>query len=210
MNIIRWFLFKIGYILSLIYPYSLSKKVRSVKTVIYTSWIGSQFKSIGAHSAIMPSLRLLLGARYIELGSNVVIGTGSTLTAWDNYKSQKFMPQIIIKDGTCIGDFSHITAVNSIVIGKNVLTGKNILISDNAHGDSTYRSSILSPTHRPLVSKGPVIINDNVWIGEKSSIMPGVTIGEGAIIASNSVVTKNVPPHCLVAGTPARIIKVLS
>ncbi|MBR4243334.1 MAG: hypothetical protein IKR98_05525 [Bacteroidaceae bacterium] len=60
---------------------------------------------------------------------------------------------------------------------------------------------------RPIVSKGPVVIEDNVWIGEMACIMPGVTIGRGAIVGANAVVTHDVPPYTLVAGNPARIIK---
>jgi acetyltransferase-like isoleucine patch superfamily enzyme len=51
------------------------------------------------------------------------------------------------------------------------------------------------------------VIHDNVWIGTRATILKGVTIGEGAIVAAGAVVTKNVPPHTLVGGVPAKIIK---
>ena len=60
-----------------------------------------------------------------------------------------------------------------------------------------------------IYRKCPVVIEDNVWIGEKASIMPGVHIGKGAIIAANSVVTHDVPAYAVVAGTPAKVIKQL-
>ena len=60
---------------------------------------------------------------------------------------------------------------------------------------------------REIISKGPVKIGRNVWIGDKTTILGGVSIGDGAIVAANSVVTKDVPPFCVVAGVPARIIK---
>ena len=63
------------------------------------------------------------------------------------------------------------------------------------------------PSKRPVVSKGMVVLGDNVWIGDKVTILPGVTIGEGAVVAANSVVTKDVPPFSVVAGSPAKIIK---
>ena len=53
----------------------------------------------------------------------------------------------------------------------------------------------------------PIVIHDNVWIGTRATILKGVTIGEGAIVAAGAVVTKNVPPHTLVGGVPAKIIK---
>ena len=53
----------------------------------------------------------------------------------------------------------------------------------------------------------PVFIKDNVWIGTRVTVLSGVTIGEGAVVGANSLVTKDVPPYSLVAGVPARVIK---
>ncbi len=64
-----------------------------------------------------------------------------------------------------------------------------------------------NPIHRPLVVKGPIVIEDNVWIGERVCILSGVNIGKGAIIAANSVVTHDVPEYCVAAGSPAKVIK---
>ena len=80
-------------------------------------------------------------------------------------------------------------------------------ITDNSHGDTLYETLQTPPHKRKLVSKGPVIIEDNVWIGDKATVLPGVTIGKGAIVAANAVVTKDVPPYCIVAGIPAKIVK---
>lgn len=55
--------------------------------------------------------------------------------------------------------------------------------------------------------KGPIIVGDDVWIGERSTILSGVNIGQGAIVAAGSVVTKDVPPYAIVGGVPAEIIK---
>ena len=68
----------------------------------------------------------------------------------------------------------------------------------------------IAPLKRQVVSKGPVIIGDNVWIGEKSTIVANVKVGQGSIVAANSVVTKDVPPYCVVAGCPAKIVKKLN
>lgn len=60
---------------------------------------------------------------------------------------------------------------------------------------------------RPLTSKGSVVIEDNVWIGQNAVILSGVTIGHGSIIGTNSVVSGDIPPDSVAAGSPARVIK---
>ncbi len=153
----------------------------------------------------MPTL--LAGEKYIRIGKDVTIGQLTQLTAWDRFEEQRFSPEIVIGDGCAIGDGAHITAVNHIELGKNVLTGKYVLITDNSHGEADASQLDMAPNKRPLVSKGPVVIGDNVWIGEKASILPGVTIGNGAIIAAGAVVTKDVPAGCIARGVPAKSYK---
>lgn len=210
-QIVRKVLLEISHITSYFLPYSkISRLFLFVYSNLYTGWIRREFKEFGDFSTIIPSFSLLLGPQYISIGSRCNIASGVQLTAWDKYQNQSFTPEIVLGDNCSIGEDSHITAINSIRLGKNVLLGKKILITDNAHGTSTIDLLEIAPNFRPLYSKGPVIIEDNVWIGEKSSIMPGVHIGKGCIIAANSVVTKDVPPYCVVAGIPAKVVKIMN
>ncbi len=169
--------------------------------------IRHRFASFGAGTRIYPSPDLLVGERYVSLGKDVTIGKHVQLTAWDRFREQRFTPGIVIGDGCSIGDGAHITAINRIELGKNVLTGKYVLITDNSHGEADASQLDTAPNRRPLVSKGPVVIGDNVWIGEKASILPGVRIGRGAIVGAGAVVTKDVPAGHLAVGVPARIVK---
>lgn len=187
----------------------LIEKINSAMMFLYTGYYAGKFKSFGKKSLIFPTFRLTCGLKYIKVGSCVRIGRHVEMTALNYYNGQLFKPEIVIGDGTCIRDYSQITAINSIRIGNGVLTGPNILITDNAHGASVAKLLDMAPNQRPLFSKGPVIIEDNVWIGAKASIMPGVRIGKGAIIAANSVVTHDVPPYCVVAGIPAKVVKII-
>jgi len=77
------------------------------------------------------------------------------------------------------------------------------------HGEITAEALKIPPALREVVSKGPVIIEDNVWIGEGVAIMPNLTIGKNSIIGANSVVTSTIPPNSVAAGIPARVIKTL-
>lgn len=176
--------------------------------VFYTGYKSVGFRAFGKGSKVLPYTRKTIGLEYVSVGRDVILGRNLQLTAW-NVGDKNTYPEIVVCDGAHIGDDSHITAIDSVIIGKNVLTGKRILITDNSHGDASGDMLDIAPNERAAVSKGPVIIGDNVWIGEKASILPGVTIGEGAIVGANAVVTKDVPPYTLVAGNPAKTIKIM-
>ena len=146
---------------------------------------------------------------YIEIGDNFASGERFRIEAWDKYGEQVFEPNIKIGNNVIFNTDIHIGCINFIEIGDNCLFASRIYITDHHHGEPTEKMLKLSPKDRPLSSKGPVIIKNNVWIGEGAAIMPNVTIGENCIIATNAVVTKNVPPNSVVAGVPAKIIRII-
>lgn len=199
----------LGTVISYVFPLNLYISVKGIYKYLYTGFLKRFFSSFGDNSVINPSFLMLVGPRNIHIGKNVYIGSRVQLTAWKNVGTQLFDPIIILGDNVSIGDDSHITSINKIVIGNGVLTGKKVLITDNAHGQFSDTDLKLKPLERKMYSKGPVVINDNVWIGEKASILAGVTIGKGSVVAANSVVTKDVPNFSLVAGCPAKVIKYL-
>ena len=100
---------------------------------------------------------------------------------------------------------------NKIVIGKNGLIAPNVQIYTAYHpANATQRFGLPKDDGSFEFCKTqtkPVIIGNNVWIGENSRICKGVTIGDGAIIAASAVVTKDVPANCIAAGNPAKIVK---
>lgn len=201
----------IGKILSYIYPLRLSAWIDLCMQHIYTSRISTLFKKFGTCSSIHRKATVI-GGEYISIGNDVCIMKNAILTAWkiNDDAGHLVFPEITFGDGTVIGEQSHITATHKISIGKNVLSGRCLTVTDNGHGDSNFNSMNSAPRQRPLYSKGPVIIEDNVWLGDKVTVLPGVTIGRSSIIGANAVVTKNIPPFSIVAGNPGKIIKILS
>lgn len=151
----------------------------------------------------------------ISIGEGCSFGDWIFLTAWDCYTivedghkdTQVFSPDITIGNNCNFGAYNHITCINKVIIGDGVLTGKWVTVTDNSHGATDFESLQMRPAERKLFSKGPVVIGRNVWIGDKATILPGVTIGEGAVVAANAVVSKDVPAYCVVAGNPAKVIK---
>lgn len=153
------------------------------------------------------SKTVVKGADFIVINEGCSFQTGLTLTAWSHYKAQIFTPEIVFGKNCKIGAYNHITAINRIIIGDNLLTGKWVTISDNSHGDTFVDTLKTPPSDRMITSKGCVRIGNNVWIGDKATILPGVTIGDGVVIGANSVVTKDVPPYSVIVGNPGRIVK---
>lgn len=180
----------------------ISKSINKLNTIILNRYLSKKMKY---HKGIIVQPNELKGLRYISISENTIIAKDATLTAYDRYSNQTFQPEITIGKGCCLGEHIHVTAINHISIGNNVLTGRYVCISDNNHGDTTNLS--IPPSKRPLTSKGPINIGNNVWIGEHACILSGVKIGDGAIIAANAVVTRDVPQNSVVGGVPARIIK---
>lgn len=170
--------------------------------------MGHFIGKVGKHTIIVKPCSLQGGGhRNIIIGDNTIIQSHSILGCWEQYGEQRFTPSITIGHHCSIGEYNHITACNKITIGDGLLTGRYVYIGDNNHGGLSWEEAEIPPTKRHLKSKGEVKIGDNVWIGDKSTILGGVTIGNNVIIAANAVVTRDVPCNCVVAGIPAKIVK---
>jgi acetyltransferase-like isoleucine patch superfamily enzyme len=201
-------LYSIGAGWSLLYSHSSKIKANTILNKIYTAWLSSEFSNISKSSIIAYQIDLV-GGKYISIGDNCYIGKRTFLTAWDKYRDIKFQPKINIGNNVSIGEDCHISAINTIQIGNNVLFGKKVTVSDNSHGKSEFNLLQLPPSDRPMHSNGPVIIEDGVWIGDKVSILANVRIGKNSIIGANAVVTKDIPENSIATGIPAIVIKTI-
>ena len=146
------------------------------------------------------------GKKYIRVGKGFTTGFGCRIEAYpeDN------QPTLFIGENFQMNDYVHITAMEKVSIGNNVLLASKIYISDCSHGSYAGNENDSSPDEIPkdrkLFSK-PVVIEDNVWLGEFVSVLSGVSIGKGTIVGANSVVSKSLPEYVIAVGTPAKPIK---
>ncbi len=146
------------------------------------------------------------GYKNMKIGKGFTTGQYCRIEAGNNSDG---IETLIIGDYVQINDRCHIAAIDNVRISANVLIASNVFISDHDHGGFNLEDLKVPPSKRGLIS-APVIIEENVWVGENVVILKGVTIGRGSIIAASCVVTKNVPPFSLLAGVPGRIIKSLN
>ncbi len=143
----------------------------------------------------------------VVIGKNCGIGENSYILSWDSYQqgliNQQLNGKIVIGDNFNATRGLTIQCCNCIEIGKDVLIASNVFICDYNHGINNLEGSYLD--NELVINE--VKIGDGVWIGQGAYIMPGVHIGNKAIIGAASVVTHDIDPYTIVAGNPARVIK---
>ena len=148
----------------------------------------------GKHSVIHRSARMDTPPyRIFSLGDYSVVESFACIN--------NAVGDVVIGDHTRIG--LHNTIIGPVEIGSHVNLAQGITVTALNHNFSNTDKRI----DEQGVSTTPVTIEDDVWVGANAVILPGVTIGEHCVVAAGAVVTKDVPPHSLVAGVPAKVIK---
>lgn len=145
------------------------------------------------------------GVAGIRLAPGLTTGVGLRIDVIDACSEKLFIGRDVQ-----LNDYVHIGVAESVKIGDNVLIASRVFITDHNHGaySGTNQSDPNEIQVRRPLSSAAVVIEDNVWIGEGVSILPGVTIGRNSVVACGTVVTRSVPANVITGGVPNRIIKV--
>lgn len=204
-KILEKFIISCAYLWSFIYTKRIKERIAYVHYLMYYGWIKRQFGYLGKVYFRMPTY--LGNMKYMKIGNGTCIGKRVMIQATDKCGNESFKPSIIIGENCNIGDDSNIQCCNKIHIGNGVLLGRKVMINDTTHGLFVREQLDIQPSKRPLSSKGSIIIEDNVWIGEMVSVLGNVRVGRGAVVGAGSVVTKDVPSYGLAVGVPAKVIK---
>lgn len=174
----------------------------------YEPLFKSQCEKVGRNFKIIRGT--LQGIPYISGRLILLIGDNVTFHSVITFSGNKVFNNPILKVGnnTYIGSRVSISVAKEITIGNNCYIADNIIIRDN----DGHPIDVVERRNNKSVAKEevhPINIEDDVWIGSSSIILKGVRIGAGSVIASGSVVTKDVPPSTVVGGNPAKILKTL-
>ena len=161
-------------------------------------------KYLGKGAFISPYSRLQ-HMECISIGSRSHIGRGTLIQAVTQYLSTSFTPSIVVEDNVYIGSHCTLSAPAELSVGAGTTIGDHVYVGGGRHGYEDIHKRVLI---QPLLT-GSIRIGPCAWIGYGSFVAGtgDLEIGEHAVVAANSVVTKSVPPYTVVAGAPARTVK---
>ena len=160
----------------------------------YIRLLAPLYQHRGRHSVIHHSARMDTPPyRKFSLGDYSVIESFACIN--------NAVGDVMIGDHTRIG--LHNTIIGPVIIGSHVNLAQGITVTALNHNFEDSEKRI----DEQGVSTSAVTIEDDIWIGANAVVLPGVTIGQHSVVAAGAVVTKDVPPHSLVAGVPAKVIK---
>lgn len=174
---------------------------QNVFSTFKIAWYGQKFNAYIHYKSII----LIQNPKKFHLGKGVFIGANTCLLCMDDPKGENGIAKLSIGNGTSIGEMNNIRAAGGeICIGEKCILSQYITIVATNHliEKNKYMIDQAWDTH-----KNKVVIGNDVWIGSHAQIMPGVTIGDGAIIAAGSTVTKDVEPYAIMVGSPAKILR---
>lgn len=174
----------------------------------YESWYSKQFLHPQFES-VGEGTRFICPQYYDVVGSNIRIGKHTRLMALKDapvrfsiWSDQGKQGKITIGDYCVINPGVRITSGSSIEIGNNCMLAMHVYLMDMDGHDLYHR--VLAPG-----ATAPIVLKDNVWIGDGAVICKGVSIGNNSVVGARAVVTRDVPDNVVVAGNPAKIIKQL-
>lgn len=141
--------------------------------------------------------------KYISLGKMFLFGDHARIECIENYEDRYFSPNIIIEDSVSIEQRCHITAADTLTIGKDTLISFDVSIQDTDH---EYEDLSTPVANQPLIVK-KTQIGENCFIGSGAKIQAGTILGKHCVVGTNAVVRGHFPDYSVIVGVPARIVK---
>lgn len=178
--------------------YMLVEKVRLIRSLVFTRLFFP-----GAKIVRFPSV--FKGRSFLKFGKGLTVGYNCRVDVVSNVDDLESV--IEIGSNVQLNDNVHIAGGKKVCIGDNVMIASRVFITDHNHGSFPCEQEFNLPVAERKLSFNAVVIQDNVWLGEGVSIMPGVNIGKNSIIGAGSVVTKSIPKDSIAVGNPAKVIK---
>ncbi len=169
--------------------------------------VAKRFASFGSGSCLGWPTGAMFNEQCIAVGEGTMVGPYTTISAGMG-PGQDLGDRVVVRigDRCSIGRGSFIVGHESVEIGDDVYTGPNIYVTDQNH----IYADPSTPIGRQWPSNDPVRIGSGSWLGTGVVILPGTSIGRNVTVAAGSVVRGEFPDHCVLAGSPARVVRHLN
>lgn len=165
----------------------------------------SQFYHLGENIVCKEGI-VIEGIDKMSIGDNVKLMPNVTLLVNPYFENDKQDVKVSIGDRSFVGRNVIIESFNQVVVEEDVLIGPRVYISDSQH---TYSNPQLPIHYQPSKSmSNRLVVKRGGWIGTGAVLVGGITIGYGSVIGANSVVTSDVPSHCVVFGNPSTVLRI--
>lgn len=158
--------------------------------------VGISRISLGRRVYVSENVRLVS-----ERGGSIRIGNGSKIGTMSIIEDRG--GRISIGNNSAINSFSVLYGHGGLTIGDNVIAATHLIVVPSEHNFDDPDTPIQAQGE----TKRGIVIEDNVWIGARVTILDGVTVGEGSVIGAGAVVTRSIPPRSVAVGIPARVVR---
>lgn len=172
--------------------------------IYYAPLLRMSCESVGSGLLLYENMPKFLGSLEVILGNRVTLSGEQVWMSGGSGKTNRF----VVGDDTYLGYALQVISGSTVTIGKHVLIGNRVVLNGfSGHPLDPMRRAAGEPPD--IAGTAPIMIEDYVWIANDATVLPGITIGRGAVVASGAVVTENVPELSVVAGVPARIVRTI-
>lgn len=178
------------------------EKIRIIRVKILFPFRKIRYGSFGRNSDIYKPM-MVNNKKNIFIGQNVMIRNYARIEAIAEWNGKKYNPLIKIGNNVTVEQGLHLICAEEVIIEDDVTISANVMISDNSH-KFTENIDIL----KQGLDVGRTVVKKGAFIGKNVCIMQGVTLGEYCVVGANAVVTHDVPDYAVVAGVPAKIIRI--
>lgn len=184
-------------------PYWLLKLHERFERWYAAHFLAPQFESLGRGAVFMKPWNVHVHGKHVTVGDNIHVVTDShRKVAFSTWTLEGHQGRISLGDNVLVCPGDRFDSASSITVGDNCMFAAGVYVTDADWHDIYDRT-------RPVGATRPVVLGNNVWVGDGAIVCKGVTIGENTVIGAGSVVASDIPAGVIAAGNPARVIKPL-
>lgn len=194
-----------GYLRFLSMPFwEKARTLRLFICLLKSKWYYPRVFGAFGRGTLLHSPSLITHPRFISIGTRSLLLRGAHIEPIPEYAGIRYSPEISIGNDVYIGPNVYLICAGHMTIGDGTVFGPHVYMNDTSHGIDPNAGFVIK---QKLVAPVDISIGKNCFLGMRSAILPGVTLGDHCVVGINSVVNRSFPAYSMVAGAPARLVK---